>query len=311
MTDLTGLLGHRLLVVTGKGGVGKSTIAAALGLLAAHRGLRTAVVEVAARDDISRMLGAGSADPFRERVLVDGLAHVTVDPEHALHEYLRNQLPVRAMADVLTSSRAFAYLTAATPGLGELLTIGKVWELAQPTRRTPGGRPYDLVVLDAPATGHGIALLSAPRTFAEAARVGPIARQSRTIREMLVDPRCTAVLAVATAEELPVTETLFLRDATREAVGYDLALVIVNGLRPDRFTGTEVSTLAAADGGAPVAAALRAHHRARAQRSQLGRLRRELHGHVPVVTLPYCADGEIDRDDIGGLARLLGRRLDA
>lgn len=311
MTDLAGLLDHRLVVVTGKGGVGKSTIAAALGLLGARRGLRTVVVEVAARDDISRMLGAGGADPFSERVLVDGLAHVTVDPEHALHEYLRDQLPMRAMADVLTSSRAFAYLTAATPGLSELLTIGKVWELAQPTRRTPGGRAYDLVVLDAPATGHGVALLAAPRTFAQAARVGPIARQSRTIREMLVDPRATAVLAVATAEELPVTETLALRDATREAVGYDLALAIVNGLRPDRFTGAEVAALEAADGGAPIWAALRAHHRARAQRSQLGRLRRELHGHVPVVTLPYCADGDGDRVEVAKLARLLARRLEA
>jgi len=304
-----GLLDRRLLVVTGKGGVGKSTIAAALGMLAAQRGRRTAVVEVAARDDISRMLGGGPADVFRERILTDGLAHVTVNPEHALQEYLVDQLPVRAMADVLTSSRAFAYLAAATPGLRELLTVGKVWELAQPTRRTPGARPYDLVVLDAPATGHGVALLSAPRTFADAARVGPISRQGRTISEMLTDPRSTAVLAVTTAEELPVTETLALRDATRGATGSDLALAIVNGLHPDRFTGAEIAALEAVPG-APVAAALRAHHHARSQRAQLARLRRELHGHVPLVTLPHYGDGELDRDDVGHLAQQLGRRLD-
>jgi anion-transporting ArsA/GET3 family ATPase len=310
VTTVAGLLDRRLLVVTGKGGVGKSTVAAAIGMLAARNGRRTAVVEVAARDDISRMLGGGPADVFRERVLVDGLAHVTVDPEHALQEYLVDQLPVRAMADVLTSSRAFAYLAAATPGLRELLTVGKVWELAQPTRRTPGARPYDLVVLDAPATGHGIALLAAPRTFADAARVGPIARQGRMISEMLLDPRATAVLAVSTAEELPITETIGLRAAARAATGSDLALAIVNGLRPDRFSTAEVAVLEGA-GGAPAAAALRSHRHAKAQRSQLARLRRAFHGHVPVVTLPFCGDGVVDRDDVDQLARQLGRKLDA
>ena len=83
-----------------------------------------------------------------------------------MEEYLADQLPVRALADLLVSSRAFTYLAAATPGMRELLTAGKVWELAQDRRRTPGAQPYDLVVVDAPATGHGVAVLAAPRTFA-------------------------------------------------------------------------------------------------------------------------------------------------
>src|SRR3954447_26249791 len=107
----------------------------------------------------------------------------------------------------------------------ELLTVGKGWELAQDTRRTPGGRPYDLVILDAPATGHGVAILEAPRTFADAARIGPIARQGRTIAEMLSDPSRTGVVAVTTAEEMPVNETLGLRTALHERLGLPTDLV--------------------------------------------------------------------------------------
>src|SRR3954454_2698329 len=141
------LLDKPLLVVTGKGGVGKSTVAAALGMAAAARGLRTIVAEVAARDDISRALagGGGAVPTFVETELGAGLHHISIDPESALEEYVKDQLP-RGVADVLAASRMFSSPVAATPGLRELLTVGKVWELAQPGRRTPGAHPYDLVI---------------------------------------------------------------------------------------------------------------------------------------------------------------------
>src|SRR3712207_5193752 len=195
---------HRpLVVVTGKGGVGKSTVAAALGLAAARRGLRTIIAEVARRDDVSRVLGGTGV---HEDELAPNLHHISIDPEDAMEEYLVDQLPSRTLADALVSSRAFAYFAAATPGLRELLSVGKVWELAQEDRRTPGARPYDLVVLDAPATGHSVGVLSAPRTFADAARVGRIARQGRTIDALLSDPARTGVVAVARPEEMPINE---------------------------------------------------------------------------------------------------------
>lgn len=113
-------------MVTGKGGVGKSTVAAALGMVAARRGLRAIVAEVARRDDVSRALGG---DGIAEEELAPGLHHVSIDPERAMELYLVDQLPSRALADLLTSSRTFTYLAAATPGMRELLTVGKVWEL--------------------------------------------------------------------------------------------------------------------------------------------------------------------------------------
>ena len=113
----------------------------------------------------------------------------------------------------------FTVFAAATPGMRELLSIGKVWELAQEARRTPGGKPYDLVILDAPASGHGVAILEAPRTFAGAARVGTVARQGRTIHAMLADPARTGVIAVAAPEEMPVNETIALRRGVARADG--------------------------------------------------------------------------------------------
>jgi len=286
-------------VVTGKGGVGKTTVAAALGLVAARRGQRTIVAEVARRDDVSRALGG---EGIQEEELAPGLHHVSIDPERAMELYLTDQLP-SALAELLSSSRTFTYLAAATPGMRELLTVGKVWELAQEDRRAPGATPYDLVVLDAPATGHGVAILSAPRTFARTARVGRIARQGRTIDAMVTDPARTGVIAVARPEEMPVTETLSLQDALRDEVGLDVGLVVANAVLPQRFSAAEAVALEAAPDGPEVRAARHAGARARAQRTQLRRLRRG--ARAPVATLPFVFDG----DPMAQLARELERAV--
>jgi anion-transporting ArsA/GET3 family ATPase len=292
-------LDRDLVVVTGKGGVGKTTVAAALGLVAARRGLRTIVAEVARRDDVSRALGG---EGLQEEELAPGLHHVSIDPEVVMELYLTDQLP-SALAEVLASSRTFTYLAAATPGMRELLTVGKVWELAQEDRRTPGAAPYDLVVLDAPATGHGVAVLSAPRTFAQVARVGRIARQGRTIDAMVTDPARTGVVAVARPEEMPVNETLALQDALLSEVGLDVGLVVANGMLPRRFSAAEARALDAAADVPAVRAARHAHARAAAQRAQLERLRRGVR--APVATLPFVFDG----DHLTRLARELERTL--
>jgi anion-transporting ArsA/GET3 family ATPase len=295
------LLDRRLLVVTGKGGVGKSTVAAALGLLAAGTGRRVVVAEVARRSDVAGRFGAPTGS-FAETELAPGLFHVSVDPQLALEEYLRDQLP-SALAELLASSRMFGLLAAATPGLRELLTVGKLWELAQPDRRTPGADPFDLVVVDAPATGHGVAVLSTPRTFADAARGGPIARQGRLIHATLSDPSVTGVLAVARAEELAVAETLALQGALRAQLAVELEAVVVNALEPDRFAPREAARLEAHPELEAVPLALAAHRRAGRQRAQLARLARGT-GLRPVA-LPARTDGP----DLGALAAELGEAL--
>src|SRR5204863_2002144 len=203
------LLDKRLVLVTGKGGVGKTTVAAALGLKAASRGRRTILCEVAQQERLPALFGGRPAG-HSEHELAPGLSAMSIDPERAKEEWLRYELRSNALAGLLGHSRLFHYLTAAAPGLTELVTIGKVWELAQLQRKTAQASPYDLVIVDSPATGHGVAMLRAPRTFSEVARVGPIHRQAGKIHSFLADPAATGVLTVALPEEMPVNETLEL-----------------------------------------------------------------------------------------------------
>ena len=142
-------------------------------MVAARRGKRVVVAEVALREDVPRAVGAE-------------VETVSIDPQEAMELYLSDQL-ASPLAEVLRSSRLFGYLAAATPGMRELLTVGRLWELAQDERREEGAEPYDLVVVDAPATGHDLAFLRAPKTFAEIARVGPHAHHARTAHGTRVD----------------------------------------------------------------------------------------------------------------------------
>src|SRR4051794_12388557 len=232
----------RLVFVMGKGGVGRSTVAAALGLAAARRGRRTVVVEVAGQHRLAGAFGPDDGEVLVEREIDDGLFAITVDPQHATAEYLSLQVRPRAMGELVASSRMFQSFAAAAPGLAELVTIGKIWELAQPKRRTRGASHYDLVIVDAPATGHGVAMIRTPKQFADIARVGPIAHQGRTIHRFIADREQTGVVAVALPEEMPVNETLMLRDELTDA-GLALDRVVANGCYPKRFTVRDVRAL--------------------------------------------------------------------
>src|SRR5205823_4087630 len=235
-TPVSGLLDRRLIFVTGKGGVGKSTAACALGLVAARRGLRTIVAELQSQERVQRAF-EHHGKRFEEVELAPRLYTISIDPQHAMEEYL--EVKTGPVGHALASSRLFHVFAMATPGMRELLSMGKVWELAQLRRRTRGAAPYDLVIVDSPATGHGVGLLRTPKTFADIARVGPIAHQGRTIAQTIADRQFTAVIAVATPEEMPVSETLSLRDAlAREQL--DLDAVIVNAVYPSRFDSDQI-----------------------------------------------------------------------
>jgi anion-transporting ArsA/GET3 family ATPase len=308
------VLDKRLLFVTGKGGVGKSTVASALGLLAARRGKRVILCEVAHQERVSRLFrreGVG----FEETELRPGLAAISVDPQHALEEYLRVQVGNRALFKLLFENRVFQYFAAAAPGAKELVTIGKVWELAQLDRPwTRKSSRYDLVVVDAPATGHGLGLLKVASTMRDIARVGPIRRQADKIDSFVRDARQTGIVTVAIPEEMPVTETLEFRERLADEMGMAIDTVVVNGLYPERFVGEEARRLAEVDGkpsgtgraGAAVRAALSEHNRARTQRAQLRRLRKEVDGSV---TLPFLFEPELGLSEIERLSRDLERRL--
>jgi anion-transporting ArsA/GET3 family ATPase len=287
------LLRRRLIFVTGKGGVGKTTVALALGLAAAKTGLRTIV---------AALNGDGDLD---ERRFAENLFRISVDPQSAMEEYLLVKVPGGA-GNVLRQSKLFSAFAMATPGMRELLCMGKLWELAQLERRTSDAAAYDLVIVDAPASGHGVGILRTPRTFAEIARVGPIASQAQSIAQTIADPAFTAVVAVSTAEEMPVNETLQLRDALASGPDpLELETVILNGLYPDRFTSEEAAQLAAHTEAPEIRVALNEHRRAQAQRLQQRRLADEFGPRL--VTLPYLFAPQLELRQLEQLAQELAR----
>jgi anion-transporting ArsA/GET3 family ATPase len=297
-----------LVIVTGKGGVGKTTVAVALGMRAAAEGKRTIVCEVSAQENASRMFEHTTVG-FHEVELEENLWAISIDPDESMREYVLLQLKVRAMRDMLFRSRIFNYLAAATPGLKELVTIGKIWELAQLDRKVKSGGKYDTVIVDAPATGHGVGFLQTPRTFANIARVGPIHSQAQTLDNFITNHDDTGVAIVALPEEMPVNETAALEHDLVNEVGVAVDRVYLNGLYPERFSKDEaemLTALAAGEEGASKAAAraaLSEFGRARSQRAQLARLRRR--AQAPVKTLPFLFEPDLGPE----AARRLSKRL--
>lgn len=299
------LLDKRLIVVTGKGGVGKSTVSIALGLAAAAAGKRTIICEVSSQEKASRIFKRAEVG-FHEVEMAPNLWSISIDPDESMREYLLLQLKVKAMRDLLFKSKIFTYLAAATPGLKELVTIGKIWELAQLDRKVKKGAKYDLVIVDAPATGHGIGFLQTPRTFAGIARVGPIHSQAKELDAFITDHDLTGVAIVSLPEEMPVNESASLEKTLSKEVGVSVDRIYMNALYPERFERDEAKDLEKAlddaDGSARAAirAALSEYRRHRSQREQLKRLKGEVK--APVKTLPFIFTPEFEVDDIEQLA---------
>ena len=310
------LLDRRLVIVTGKGGTGKTTVAAALALAAARAGRRVLLAEVAQDEALVRLLAPDSAPAgYTGRLVQPGLRVMRIDPFEALAEYLGLQLGVPALVRRVLRNRGFRQLMAASPGWRELIALGKLWHLEQ-MEEDPGRPLYDLLVVDAPATGHSVAFLNVPRVVVSALRAGPLRRHSLLVEEMLEDPVRTLLLPVALAEELPTRETADLVDRVREEVGIAVDRIVVNAVVPPPFpAGLEeldqqlrllppearFGALPPAGTLASCAGFLRARHELnRGYVSLLGKLTG-----LPLALLPYLADGAESPEALGVLAEAL------
>jgi anion-transporting ArsA/GET3 family ATPase len=313
---MQGILDRRLIVVTGKGGVGKTTTAAALGLLAAQSGRRTLVVEFGAQARLSGLFSRPAPETGEEGRLTERLSSISIDPDRALLEWIQ-ALGGRVSGRVLASSGTFQYFAAAAPGAREIVSMVKIWKLAEGRsgRARRGG--HDLVILDAPATGHALGMLRSPDTFGKIARVGPIVRDTGHVRELLADPARSAYVAVAQGTEMAVTETIELQAGLRDALGRDLEAVVVNGLLPRRFSAAEMASIEAvaarartgrsasgALAGAAARAAREVHGRASFQHGQVTRLRKR---RFEVLGLPFLWQRELDLEALNVLAARLAR----
>lgn len=237
--------GKELIVVTGKGGVGRTTVATALGLAVTEDDATAVVCELAEQGVIPQLMEAGKPDRNGLTPLTADLWAATIDPDLTLREWMRSQFGP-AISRTLGSSKSFSQLVAAAPGAAELLSLIKAWEMGPGRGFGKKTTDHDTVILDAPASGHGVAMLRSPRTFSDIAAGGPIRKQAERVWELLRDEERCSIVAVALPSELPVAETIELDEWTHQVLGRGLDIVIANRCEPESFTPAELKKIAAA-----------------------------------------------------------------
>ena len=291
---MTDLLDRKLLFVSGKGGVGKTTVAAALALLAAEHGKKTLVCEIDAKGDLAASYECDRTG-FQPREVSPGLWAMSMDTEESLREYLNLNLRIPMMGRIGPLARVFDFVATAAPGVKEILTVGKLtYEVRE--------KHYDLVVADASATGHIVGQLAAPQAINGLVQVGLVRQQTGWMLDILSDPALTGLCLVATPEEMPVLETIELADRVEKETTVDLAAVVVNRVLPELFTRAEeevfemlcespaAERLGDAVGGDPgpiLAAARLAVTMRRTRAGHLERLREGIDPEVPMLYVPY------------------------
>ncbi len=221
------LFARRLLVVSGKGGVGKTMVAAALSALAARSGKSVLLLSSDGRGDAARLFGKEDAG-YVEAELSPGLRTLTASFDDLLADFVATVAPIRFVADRILASTTFRFFTRATPGLPDLLLLGKARELFRRKRSTKAEPRYDLLVLDAPATGHARSLLSLPRTLLRTTPAGPLRKVGADVDRLLADPAAAALVVVAEPAEFAAREAEELSEAAKKDAGLVTALVVVN-----------------------------------------------------------------------------------
>jgi anion-transporting ArsA/GET3 family ATPase len=297
------LLQRRLLVVTGKGGVGKSTVAAALALQLARSGRRTLLCEVNAGDRLAPLLGHAPVGPSLVEV-EPNLFLTDLRPDEAMREYVLLKIRLERVYRAVFENRMVRYFLRFIPALAETVMLGKIlWHVRQP-RGSPDH--FDTLVIDAPATGHALTFLGVPRALLTTLPTGPMSSEARWMQELLVDPSVTGVVLVSLPEELPVSETLELGEQLRGRLGLSLGAVVLNQAVPGRFSARDRAAL----DGRPGLAALvdgyqeDAEHTAEAER-RLARLE------LPLLHLPRLTVPALGPKDVAALGATLVRELEA
>jgi anion-transporting ArsA/GET3 family ATPase len=298
------LLDKRFVTVIGKGGVGKTTIAAALAVMAARRGRKVLLTTVQAKDRLGDMLGCGPIGP-KNREVWPGIEAVDMVPKVNLEEYALMTLKLRSLSRLVVGNRIVQSLLAGVPGLYPWSLLGKATYHAIELR-PDGARRYDLVIFDSPATGHGLDLLRTPLTISEAIPAGPLREEALERWDLLTDPDRHEVLTVSLAEELVVTETVELLDRLAE-MGMSARTVLVNKLLPPLFTEADEPLLAGLELSGPMAGVLAAGRtRAgwqRIQAEQIAQLRRLVD--QKQIWLPHLLVSEMGPETITSLSYAL------
>ena len=242
------LFDRKLLIVTGKGGVGKTSVACALGLLAAERGKRVLIVETGAQEKVASLFDRPAAGHVEQRV-ADNLYAFNLDPKTSFESFLVLKIaPVRYLVQKFLNTNVIQYFMEAAPGWRELITLGHIWFFLEEKIDPQTGRhPYDLVIFDAPASGHVRSMLRVPEVVTEAAKSGPLYSWSKTVSEFLADPEKTKLLIVTILEEMPINETVELFQAAENHLRISIGPIFANGVHPPLFTPEELHAFSRMD----------------------------------------------------------------
>jgi anion-transporting ArsA/GET3 family ATPase len=287
-----------LLIVAGKGGVGKTTVTAATAIAAAGLGLRVLVVELDDGGPLGPLLGAGSPLGYEPTVLAERLDGRLIVPADALRDYLRDH-GLGRLTERLVRGGVIDVVATAAPGIDDILVLGKVKQLER-------SGMYDLMVLDAPAAGHAISFLRSARGLADAVRTGPVLAQARDVLELLGDASRCRVLLVAMPEETPVNETVESARALKDDIGVHLGPIVVNGLYP------ELDLAVSAGGRSQRALADAARFRLARQQQQRDQIERLQHAlPLPHVRLPFVFTAGLGPSDARSLAEVLVDQVQA
>jgi anion-transporting ArsA/GET3 family ATPase len=295
---LQSLLSRRVIFVTGKGGTGKSSIAAALALLAAESGKKVLCVEVDAKGDLCKALG-GKPVGFAPRLIRPGINALALSNEESLQEYLRVYFKIPRLVRLTPLAGMFDFIATGIPGIKEVLVIGKI---AYEERRVEKGAPvWDIIIVDSTASGYVLPQLGAARSMMQLTRAGMLRSQAEWVDRVVADPARTVLTICALPEEMAVTEAIELHDLARQHAQVAVAACFLNRVFPIPLTAGDVALLerGADDGkrlearlGGPAGPLLEGVRLARRLRAESERQAHQLRARmsVPVIEIPLRPD---------------------
>lgn len=306
------LLDKRFSIIAGKGGVGKTTLATALALAAASRGKRVLIAQFDTNEKIGALFGRNDVG-YQPVELSPNVFTAHIRPEQALREYGLMKLKFKRVFKMVFENELVKRLLDMIPGMDELVLIGKAWYLER-ARDSQGKPVWDMIIVDSPATGHGVTLFNLPHVILSAVSVGPLAQETKQIVELLTDPARATMHIVTLAEEMPFNECLELREAQRDLLKIPDGMCLVNGVYSQQFSPLERERLErwhhstapearSTDVDAVLAATYNYASRSKMQQGYLARYRKELD--LPVVEIPQLFCSSVGRNELEWLSNFI------